>query len=333
MTKQPETSSAKQSAKPLITADEALAILQMKRPELLEQMQRASRIRETYYKNEVAFCGILNGKSGNCPENCAFCAQSLHHQTKAPKYPLMDKESIFKRAEELKSMGARAFSIVNSGRRLEDEAEIQTICNAIGRIRRELQMECCASLGRCTKDVFKRLKEAGVCRYHHNLETARSYFTNIVTSYRYDESIATIKNAQEAGMKICCCGIFGLGETDEQIVEFIQTLKELAIDGLPVNFLNPSEGTPLGNSPLLTIDKALAIIVCLRLTMPDKDIIIAGGRSVILQDAQYDIFQAGANAMMVGEYLTTFNSPWLEDLQAIEKQGLVLRKADPALID
>lgn len=310
-----------------ISGTEALEILKLKRPALTEFMEQAEKLREKYHKDEIAFCGIINGKSGNCPEDCAFCSQSVHYETYAPKYSLQDADSIFKRAKELKQMGARAFSIVNAGRRLEKACEIATITEAVKRISSELQMECCASLGRCSKEVMLELKDSGICRYHHNLETARSHFKNIVTTYKYDESIETIKRAKDAGLEVCSCGIFGLGESDEQIVEFIETLKELDVDGLPVNFLNPSTGTPFGESKLLEIDKALAIIVILRLMMPEKDIIIAGGRSVVLKENQYDIFSAGANGMMVGEYLTTFNSPWLEDIEAVKSRGLKLRKA------
>lgn len=288
---------------------------------------RARAAREAFMPDgKIAFCAIINAKSGRCPENCAFCSQSVHFKTGCDVYPLVAVEPILERARKVKEMGARAFSVVTSGSRLEKATEIDAICEAISRIREELGLECCASLGRTSYPVLQRLKEAGLLRYHHNLETAHSHFEKICTTYTYDESLDTIRAAASSGLKVCSGGIFGMGESLEQRVELGQTLRQLEIGSVPINFLNPRPGTPLADLPLLSAEEALRAVAVFRLMMPARDILVAGGRELVLGEKQDLLFQAGANALMVGNYLTTGNRNAERDRRMVSEQGYSLRE-------
>ncbi|RJO63235.1 MAG: biotin synthase BioB [Myxococcales bacterium] len=309
-----------------ISAEEARELLDVRGPALYELLLRAGKTRAHYLGDQsIAFCNIVNAQSGRCPENCAFCAQSSHYKTDSPVYPLMALEEILDRARKAKEMGARAFSIVTSGSRLKAGPLLDVCCAAFEWIAANLGLECCASLGRADAEVLGCLKQAGLIRYHHNLETARSHFPKICSSYSYDESLATLRAAHEAGLEICCGGIFGMGESPAQRVELAETLRGLRVQSVPLNLLNPRPGTPLGDRPLLDPMEALKTIAVFRLMLPDKDILIAGGREVVLRDQQAMLFLAGVNGLMVGDYLTTANRDWQLDRRMVEDQGFSLR--------
>jgi len=306
-----------------LETDDALEFLSIRKKSFLDLMSLASLAREKFKGNEVSLCSIINAKSGMCQEDCAFCSQSMYHQTSAPVYPFVGKEHIVARAKEAKKIQAREFSIVISG--YGPEKEFEEIKTAVQGVRESTDLEPCASLGIMDREKLLALKEAGLKNYHHNLETARSFFSNICTTHSYEEDVQTVRLAKELGFKVCCGGIFGMGETWEQRIEFAYTLKELDVDSIPINFLNPIPGTPLENARNLTPMECLEIITLFRLIMPVKDIFVCGGREVNLRDLQSMIFFAGANGMMIGGYLTTKGRQPDDDLKMISDLGLRIK--------
>lgn len=290
----------------------------------MDLLTQADALRRRYKGNGIFTCGILNAKSGRCSEDCAFCAQSSHHKAKITVYSLMTKEEIVAEAEELAKAGALRFSIVTSGFQ-PTRKELETIFAAVAEIRSRTELELCASLGNLTEEMAQGLRQSGISNYHHNLETARSYFDNICTTHSYDDDIKTLSLARKAGMKVCSGGIMGLGESWAQRIEMAFTLREIGVDSIPVNFLNPIAGTPFEHRSLLTPMSALKCIALFRLVNPDKEIVICGGREVTLQDFQSWVFLAGASGLMVGNYLTTRGRSIATDLDMITRQGLINR--------
>jgi len=276
----------------------------------------AHKITQAYRKNVITLCAILNAKSGFCTEDCAFCAQSSHHRTDILTYDLKPEEEMAAEAFKRHKTGATRFSMVTSGLALTDN-EISTISRTAKKIRQESDIAVCASLGTLTSSRAFLLKESGVATYHHNLETARSFFPNICTTHGYDEDIDTIQKAKEAGLRICSGGILGLGESWEQRIELACTLRDLDVDGIPLNFINPVKGTRMENQPLLAPLDALKSIALFRFVNPGKEILICGGRELTLGDLQSWIFMAGASGFMVGNYLTTAGRSIQDDLDMV----------------
>jgi len=308
-----------------IGPEQALAIFRMGDAEFFEKiLPLAKSLRERAFGNEISFCSIVNAKSGACVESCSFCAQSNSYKgAQAPVYPLMSADKILEKAKEAESFGATEFSIVTSGRGMTKQKELDTMVDAIKKIREQTDVETCASLGLMSRDDLLRLKEAGMIHYHHNIETARSYFPNIVQSHSWEDEVATVKNAKELGFEVCCGGIFGMGESVEQRVEFIFQLKDIDPDSIPINFLNPRPGTPLADKHDLTPLDCLKIIAVLRLAMPGKELFVCGGREVNMGEWQDKMFDAGASGTMLGNYLTTQGRSPEQDLALIRSQGLV----------
>ena len=281
----------------------------------------ASQLRDHYHDRGVKFCAIVNAKSGRCPENCSFCAQSAHHQTKIETYPLMDPSQILGRAREAEAMGARRFSIVTSGKAL-NEREFTEVIESLRRMKEATNITLCASVGMLTQGQARQLKDAGLNRYHHNVETASSFFPQVCTTHRYEEDLDTLRAAKAAGLEVCSGGIFGLGESPEQRLELAYTLKEMAADSVPLNFLNPIPGTPLATAQPLPPLELLKFVVLFRFILPDKEIRICGGREFGLRDLHPLIFWAGANGIMIGNYLTTRGRDYQADLQMIRDLGM-----------
>jgi biotin synthase len=281
----------------------------------------ACRVRDHYNGRGIRLCAIVNAKSGRCPEDCAFCAQSAHHQTEIEAYPLMGPDEILLKAQEAKAMGARRFAIVTSGKALSAK-ELAKAVQAIRLIKEEAGLIPCASLGMLTKEAALRLKEAGLNRFHHNLETACSFFPSICTTHAYEEDMDTLRRAKEAGLQVCSGGIFGLGESPEQRLELAYTLKEMEVDSVALNFLDPIPGTPLESSQALAPLEHLRFVALFRFILPDKDIRICGGREYGLRDLHPLVFWAGASGIMIGNYLTTMGRDHQADLQMIQDLGL-----------
>jgi len=268
-------------------------------------MAGAHYLKEQSFQDTVQLCSIINAKSGLCQENCAFCAQSSHHQSAPPVYPLKSRQEIIDGARKAEEEGSHCYGIVTSGTQPEVGKEFDTILSALREIRDRFNVEPSASLGLLTKELAQELAGAGCVTYHHNLETARSFFPNICTTHDYDEDVNTVKLAKEAGMKVCCGGILGLGESKEQRVELAGTLRELDVDSVPLNFLNPVQGTPLENHQSISPMDCIRAITMFRYFLPNKPISVCGGREANLRELQSWIFMAGASGTMVGNYLTT----------------------------
>lgn len=304
-----------------ISQSEALDLAEADPQETLDLIVCAGKISRAYKKNAVFKCAIINAKSGMCPENCAFCAQSAHHETQTAIYDLLSPEKIEAEGLKMAAAGATHYSVVTSGTSLNDK-DVATICSVAERLKVKTRLTLCASVGLLNLKTARLLRSAGIDRYHHNLETARSYFDKICTTHDYNDDIQTVQVAQEAGLVVCSGGILGMGESWAQRVELAFTLRELDVDSIPVNFLNPIKGTQLQNSPLLGPLEALKVIALFRFIHPDKDITICGGRERTLQDFQSWVFAAGANGLMIGNYLTTQGRDLKMDLDMIQALGL-----------
>ncbi|AEH43916.1 biotin synthase [Thermodesulfatator indicus DSM 15286] len=281
----------------------------------------AKKLKEKYFGDFIETCSILNTKSGRCPSDCKFCAQSKSWPTKINAYPLLEEDKILAAAEEAQKAGIDRFSLVTSGVK-PSRQEFKQILNVIETIKERLPgLKLCASLGQLTTEELKALKEAGLSRYHHNLETAESFYPYVCTTQQWRDRLKTAERVKEVGLSLCCGGIFGLGETAQQVIEFAETLQKLAPDSVPVNFLHPIPGTPLENASFLSPRKALAILAVLRFMLPDKAIRVCGGREHNLRDLQVFLLWP-ANALMVGNYLTTSGRMLTDDSQMIKDMGL-----------
>ncbi len=308
--------------------EEALGVLRAGPGEVMGIFMAADRLRRAHKGDEINLCSIVNARSGACAEDCAFCAQSARYKTGAEVYPLLSREEILGRAKKARGFGAREFSVVTSGYGERRTGDFERISDSVSAVAAQTPMHVCASLGVLSKEQLARLVESGLSRYHHNLETAGSYFPKVCTTHGYEEDHEMVRRAKEAGLYVCSGGIFGMGESAEQRVELAMTLRELDVDSVPINFLNPIPGTPLAGMRDLTPLDCLKTIAMLRLVLPEKDLVVCGGREVNLRDLQSMIFFAGANGMMVGGYLTTSGRDYRDDVRMIEDLGLRVRGRD-----
>ncbi len=310
----------------MITFDEALLLNKASDSEPYLLMAGANAICRHYRGNVVDLCAITNAKSGLCPEDCSFCAQSSRFKSHAPEYPLIPIEKMIEAAKEGKKIKARRFCIVISGRDV-DEQELNIICEGIKRIKDEVGIHPCVSLGFIKKEYLEALKEAGLERYHHNLEASKSFYPNICSTHTYEEKLETIMLVKEAGLSLCCGGIFGMGEGMRDRIEFAFALNELNADSIPVNFLMPMPGTPLAGSDILNPLEALKTIALFRFINPAKEIRICGGREAVLRDLQSMLFAAGADGILIGNYLTALGRNPRRDLEMIRDLGLTVLPA------
>lgn len=283
-----------------------------------ELIAEANRLRKEHIKDRLELCSIINAKSGLCAEDCKFCAQSSRHAAKISTYPLKGKEEIIERAVCAKERGVERFGIVTSGNRLTPK-EVDNIARAICEIKKKVGIGTCASLGALDKSELNVLKEAGLSRYHHNIETSPRFYPNIVTTHGFNERLNTIENAKSAGLEVCSGGIIGIGETWEDRVEMAGLLKELGVDSVPINFLIPIKGTPLESIESLSRNDAIRTICIFRIILKDKTIKIAAGREAIFGDSQREGFMAGANGMLIGGYLTVKGQDMDKDYRLIEE--------------
>lgn len=306
-----------------LTEAEALDLITASGNDRFTLFLAASRVKEHFVGTKVSLCSIINAKSGRCPENCAFCAQSAHHCTDVPVYDLVDEESLVAGAKAAEQNGSVCYGIVTSGTTIKPGAELERICTALRRIRSETGIVPSCSLGIVDAATATALYAAGAGTYHHNLETARSFFPQICTTHDYEEDVATVRAVKQAGMAICSGGIFGMGESPAQRVEMALTLRELDVDSVPLNFLNPIEGTRLAGSNLITPQECLNTIAVYRLLLPTKKITICGGREKNLRDLQSWMFFAGASGTMIGNYLTTTGRSTKDDWQMLKDLELI----------
>jgi len=281
----------------------------------------ASEIREHFKGKEIILCSITNAKSGKCSEDCGFCAQSSHHATRVSSYPLKSAEQMIAEAAQAKKDGAEFFSIVTSGKRVKAKKEWEEIYKAISGMRR-IGISPCASLGMIDAEKARELKAAGLFRYHHNLETARSFFKKICTTHDYEENVETIRAAKAAGLSVCAGALFGMGEGMTHRIELAAALRDLDVDSIPVNLLHPIKGTPLSHLPPLPPMEILMTIAVLRFMLPDKDIKLCGGKEKNLRQLLPLGIIAGANSLMTGNYLTTTGRDSRLDHEMIADLGL-----------
>jgi biotin synthase len=305
----------------VISRADALRLLQLSPDHSDALLAATDALRRSHSGNRIKTCSIINAKSGRCSENCSFCAQSAHHATEVQDYPLMSAEEMLERATREEHHSLRC-GIVTAGRGIKPD-ELKTVCETISGFQ-SLKQEPCASLGILSSDDFKRLKAAGLKRFHHNLEASRSYFPNVCTSHTYDERVETIKKAQAAGLDVCVGAIFGLGETDDDRIDVLEEIRSLDPVAVPLNFLVPIEGTPMAARKRMSAWEAVKIIALARCVMPRKDILIGGGRLEVFGDDQHLIFKAGANAMIVGDLLTVKGRSPDADMELLREQGLEL---------
>ena len=307
-----------------VTQAEALGLINTPDGELMSLLAGAEKLRRHAHGNKVKLCGIVNAKSGRCSENCSFCAQSAHHQTDCQVYPLLNEKELIAAARHAEAgMSATCFSIVTSGKSVHTAAELATIGSALATMAKETKLNRCVSLGTLNLEQIQKLKAAGLKRLHHNLEAAESFFDKICTTHTYQARVKTIKLAQATGLEVCSGGIFGLGETPAQRIELAFALKELNVQSVPINILNPVAGTPAAKSyQPMTPFEVLKLVATYRFILPSQDIGIFGGREKALGTLQPLMFLAGANVTLIGDYLTTKGEAPAKDLQMIRDLGL-----------
>ena len=288
--------------------------------DLKELCEGADRIREYFIGDKVDLCSIINGRSGRCPEDCKYCAQSAHNHTSCEIYDFLPEEKIVEACKLNESEGVDRFSIVTSGRALSGE-EFEKAVHAYETMHAECRIDLCASMGFLNAEQLHRLHEAGVTSYHHNIETSKRNFPNICTTHTYEQKLETLKLVKKEGMCACSGGIIGMGETWEDRLDMAVSLAELGIDSIPINALMPIEGTPLENQPQLTEDEILRTIAFFRYINPEANIRLAAGRALLTNDGEI-AFQSGASATITGNMLTTVACATIRsDKQMLENLG------------
>jgi biotin synthase len=281
----------------------------------------AHRVRLRYCGDAVEVESLISAKTGGCPEDCAFCSQSARFPTRIETHPFLSTEQVLASARSSEELGATQFCIVVAVRGPDDRLMGQVL-DSVAAIRRETSLDVHCSLGILTREQARALADAGVERYNHNLETARSFFPKIVSTHTWDERAETCRLAQEAGMELCSGGIFGMGETWEQRIEFACELREVGPVEIPLNFLNPRPGTPLGEQPLLAPLEAIRVCAIWRLFFPRETLRYAGGREAVLRDLQALGLLSGVNGLIMGNYLTTTGRAPAEDIRMLADLGM-----------
>lgn len=307
-----------------ISKEEALELYDAPLEELKES---ASKITSHFFKEAIELCCISNGKCGKCSENCKFCSQSRYYNTEIQQSVLKSVEEFFKEAQANDRRGVHRFSIVTAGVRLS-KAELKTIAQAYKKITSELKISCCGSLGLLDYDDFVMLKEAGLKRYHNNLETSPNFFKEICTTHNMKQKEDTIALAKKAGLEICSGCILGMGESVEDRVDIALELRKLQVDSTPINILNPIKGTPLENRPTVHPDEVRRTIALFRHVLPKTVLRLAGGR-LIIQKYFTDLYKYGINAEITGDMLTTAGLTVADDISAAISNQKILTKIEP----
>lgn len=288
---------------------------------LSELINIATKTRKQHCSNTIDLCTITNAKSGLCSEDCKFCAQSIYHSTNIEVYPLKSKEVLIEEAKIAKKNGAHRFSIVTSGNTLSKE-EISQIAYTVDFITKEVKIDVDASLGALSKEDLRLLKESGLKRYHHNIETSKAFYPQIVSTHNFSQRLKTIESAKQVGLEVCSGGIIGLGESWKDRIDMALLLKDLDVTSVPINILVPIKGTYFENFDSISVEDILKTIAIFRIILKDKMIKIAAGREAKLKDNQKLIFDAGANGILIGGYLTTKGLPVEKDLELVRQVEL-----------
>lgn len=303
-----------------VTRREALPLAATPVAHLPDLFAAAHTIRTALKGTVTELCAIVNAKSGACPEDCAYCAQSAKSGAEIPVYPLLRRDVVMEKAREAKEGGARRFSIVTSGKRVS-AAELRRIAPMIEDLS-SLGLLPCASLGILDGDALSYLRDHGLQRYHHNIETSERFFPCICRTHTYRDRLRTIEAAQSAGLSVCSGGIFGMGETWEDRIDMAFALRDREVHSVPVNFLIPIGGTGLGDREMLHPLEALTVISLFRFILPDREIRICGGRTQVLGELHPLVLSAGADSLMTGNYLTTTGRTFADDRRLVGLFGL-----------
>ncbi|MCE5170935.1 biotin synthase BioB [Paenibacillus profundus] len=307
-----------------LTREEALSVLRADDDELLAIMDAAYRVRRHYFGNKVKLNLIINAKSGYCPEDCGYCSQSSVSDAPIEKYTLLEKDILVDGAKKAMEMQAGTYCIVASGRG-PTSRELDQVVAAVEEIKSTMPMKICACLGILSQEQANRLKQAGVDRYNHNLNTSEGHYSHITSTHTYADRVHTVETAKHAGMSPCSGVIMGMGETDEQLVDVAFSLHELDADSIPINFLNSIPGTPLAHLNDLDPRRCLKAIAMFRFICPSKEIRASGGREVNLGMLQPLALYA-ANSVFVGDYLTTEGQEATADHKMIEDLGFEIEQ-------
>ena len=308
----------------IITRWEMKAVLQTPDEKVPELLDAAFRVRHHYFGKRVQIHMLMNAKSGLCPEDCHYCSQSSVSTAPIDKYPLVSREKLLEGAMKAKAAGAVRFCMVNSGRGPTDK-EIQEMAEVVREIKSKVPINICCSLGLLTEAKAKILKEAGVDRVNHNLNTSQRHHPNICTTHTYEDRVATVEHLKSVGLSPCCGGIIGMGETEDDIMDLALALRELDVDSIPVNFLHPIPGTPLNGARHLTPQRCLKALCLFRFVNPKKEIRVAGGREINLRSLQ-PLSLYPANSIFVNGYLTTPGQKDTDAHRMIEDLGFEIEE-------
>ncbi len=301
--------------------EEALRLTELSGAEIPYLAAVANEVRQRFVGDEVESCALSNIKSGNCSEDCKFCAQSAHYKTDAPVYPQISVDEIVAQAKEAEAMGATEFCMVSSGWGATNGKEFAVVLEAVRRVSSETGLFVDCSLGFLTGEQMRQLKEAGLYRNNHNLEASRGYFDKICSTHTFQERMNHVEMVRHTGIHPCSGGILGMGETPKDRIDLAFELKKIGAHCVPINILNPRRGTPLGDVTPLSPLEIIQYIAIYRLVLPKSTIKIAGGREVNLRDLQAMAMQAGANGLILGNYLTTMGRNPAQDIQMLKDLG------------
>lgn len=302
-----------------VSREEALALIAT--PFLSALCDAADRICKAFHGNEFDSCSIVNARSGMCGEDCKWCAQTRHHDTGCVTYNFLDETRTMEAARLNEETGIRRFSLVTSGRSVSDK-DLDNFLNIIRRLKEETRLRLCVSMGLLTEPQLKRLREAGIERYHCNMETSERMWPTLVSTHSQDDKRRTIEAARRQGMAICSGGIIGMGETSEDRVDFAIMLREMGVDSVPMNILNPIPGTPLEGTPLIEEEEIVRCAAVWRFILPKQVIRFAGGRGRLSKENMERIFTGGINGAIMGDMLTTVGNTIKEDKEMLAKLGL-----------
>jgi biotin synthase len=306
------------------TRQEGFELLRTPDSDVLDVLKGAEVLRRHYHGNRVKIHVLCNAKSGLCPEDCGFCTQSSVSQAPIARYRMMSPDEIYSAAERAKKAKAWKFCMVIASKGPSDE-ELDVIVEAVRKVKKSIAINVCTSLGILKDGQAEKLKEAGVDRFNHNLETSQRHFPNVCSTHTYEDRVSTIKKCQKAGLGTCCGGIVGMGETDEDVIDWAFALRDLNVDSIPVNFLNSIEGTPLAGKRELKPTQCLRTLALARFTNPSKDIRVAGGREVNLRSAQ-SLALFAVNSIFTDGYLTTLGRDHHQDHRMIEDAGFEIQE-------
>ena len=314
---------------PLIGFDEALELGALTdHDEIGALVERAWEVRQERFGDSTDMCSLVNAKSGGCAEDCGFCAQSRYAEADTPLHAMMEPEQILEHARAAEAAGAHRFCMVTQGQGLS-KRDFAKILDGARLVSEHTNLKRCASIGHMSADRARQLKDAGIQRIHHNVESARSYYPEVSTTVRYEGRLRTIDAVKEAGLETCVGGILNLGETPRQRVEMAFELAEVNPTSVPINLLNPRTGTKFGDRPLMDPWEVVKWVAIFRLILPDALFRLCGGRVENLQELQPLAVKAGLNGVMMGNFLTTLGVEPAQDRAMFEELGLnVARQPD-----